>query len=260
MTTMNQPEIVLCELADAASFGVESLSPFCLKVHRALRAAGLAYERRHGSRPDAFADHNPAGQVPVLLVDGKPTPDSTRILAAVEEIAGPVGGGGRDTRTSAEAWLWEDFADTALNGYVVAARWADDRNWPAVARAYFEHAPWLVQKLVVPRVRARVIGALVARDVWRAGADACWARYLRTLDQLEARAPRAGVWVDERLSVADLAIFAQLHSMRTSLTAWQAHALAGHEALSAWLDRVDAATRQAPASGQRLGGSLAAAA
>ena len=35
--------------------GVESFSPFCLKAHRALKAAGLPYQRRHGSRPATFA-------------------------------------------------------------------------------------------------------------------------------------------------------------------------------------------------------------
>ncbi len=260
MSQATQPEIVLCELADAASHGVESFSPFCLKIHRALKAARLPYTRRHLGRPSETTPMNPAGQVPVLLVDGKPTPDSTHILARIEEIAGPIGGGGRDARTVAEAWLWEDFADSALYGYVVASRWADDRNWPGVEAIYFADAPWVVRKVVAPRVRARVLGSLVARDVWRAGADACWARYLRTLEQLEARAPAAGFWVDDRLSVADIALFAQLRSLRTSLTAWQAHALEGHPALTAWLDRVDAATRATGGQALRAGGSLAAAA
>jgi glutathione S-transferase len=259
MSQSSQPTIVLCELTDAASHGLESFSPFCLKVHRALRTAGLAYTRRHLGRPSETTPMNPTGQVPVLLVDGKPTPDSTRILARIEELAGPLGGAGRDARSVAEAWLWEDFADSALYPYVVASRWADDRNWPGVAAVYFKSTPWLVRKLVMPRIRARVIGSLVARDVWRAGADECWARLLRTLDQLEARAPSTGFWLDDRVSVADIALFAQLQSLRTSLTAWQAHALESHPALTAWLDRVDAATR---AGGQALrsGGSFAAAA
>jgi glutathione S-transferase len=258
---MNQPKIVLCELADASVHGVESHSPFCLKVHRALRAAGLAYERRHASRPDAFARYNPAGQVPVLLVGDEPVADSTNILARIEEIAGPIGGA-REPRAGAEAWLWEDFADTALNGYVVAARWADDRNWPGVREAYFGGAPWFVRKAITPRIRARVIGGLHARDVWRAGADECWARYLRTLDQLEARAPKSGFWVDDRISVADVSLFGQLQSLRTPLTAWQAHALEGHGALTAWLGRVDAATREARSvtARPRSGVSVAAAA
>jgi glutathione S-transferase len=158
----------------------------------------------------------------------------------------------------AEAWLWEELADTALNGFLVAARWADDRNWSLVREAYFRGAPWFVHALIAPRIRARVVRGLVARDVWRAGADACWARFLTTLDQLEARAPQRGYWVDERISIADIALFAQLHELRTPLTAWQAHAITRRPTLSAWLDRVDAATLALSSSAPRA--SLAAAA
>src|SRR6202034_4731154 len=100
-----------------------------------------------------------------------PVADSTRILRQIEQLAGPIGGE-LDPRSRAEAWLWEDFADTSLNGFLVAARWADERNWPVVRGAYFGGAPWFVKALVAPRVRSQVVRGLVARDVWRAGAEA----------------------------------------------------------------------------------------
>jgi glutathione S-transferase len=253
------PLLVLCELADASADGIESYSPFCLKAHRALRAAGLPYERRHGRMPREFVRENPRGQVPVLLVDGEPVADSTQILHRIEALAGPLGGE-TDPRTRAEAWLWEELADTSLNGFLVAARWADDRNWPAVRQAYFGQAPWFVRALIAPRIRETVVKVLVARDVWRAGAEACWDRFLTTLGDLEARAPQSGFWMGERLTVADVALFGQLQSFRTPLTQWQSHAIGQKGALRGWLDRVDAATRSAPAQPRRLGGSLAAAA
>ncbi|MFO0762611.1 MAG: glutathione S-transferase N-terminal domain-containing protein [Byssovorax sp.] len=233
------PSLVLCELADPGLPGLLSYSPFCLKVHHALRYAGLSYTRRHGRTPGDFKAHNPRGQVPVLLVDGRPIADSTPILRFIEEETGALERG-LDARSRAESWLWEDHADTALNGYVVAARWADERNWPKVLDAYFGAAPWPVRGLVIPRVRARVIGGLHARDVWRAGPEACWARFERTLDLLEARAPAQGFWVSAAPSAADFAIFGQLHSLRTALTAYQAEALGKRASLSAYLDRVGA--------------------
>jgi glutathione S-transferase len=259
--TNQEPTLILCELADAsASTGaikIESLSPFCLKVHRALRASGLAYERRYGKMPRSFAKENPLGQVPVLLVDGDPVADSTRIVRRIESLVGPIGGE-MDARTQSETWLWEELADTSLNGFVVAARWADDRNWEAVRASYFKGAPWFVRALIVPRVRARVVRGLVARDVWRAGAEECWNRFLMTLEHLEGRAPKSGFWVGERLTVADIALFAQLQSFRTPLTRWQGHALEQKAMLRAWLDRVDDATRGVKGKGGR--GALAVAA
>jgi glutathione S-transferase len=242
------PSLVLCELGDGSALGVESHSPFCVKAHRALRLAGLPYQRRHGSRPGEFAALNPAGQVPVLLIDGAPVADSTKILERIDALSGALTRG-LDARTQAEAWLWEDYADTALNGFLVAARWADERNWPLVREAYFGTAPWPVRALVAPQIRRGVIRSLVARDVWRVGAEACWEQLEKTLDQLEARAPRRGFWVSATPSVADLSIFGQLHSLRTELTSPQREAVARRPGLSAYLDRVDGATR-APAAAE----------
>src|SRR5580658_4268222 len=106
-TTTSTPNLVLCELADASAHGLESFSPFCLKAHRALRAAGLPYERRHGQQPRSFLKENPLGQVPILLVDGEPVADSTRIVRRIERIAGRLGGedGEMNAKEEAEAWL-----------------------------------------------------------------------------------------------------------------------------------------------------------
>jgi glutathione S-transferase len=232
----------LCELTDPGIEGVESYSPFCLKAHRALRIAGLGYERRHAEAPHSFKRLNPTGQVPVLLVDGEPVADSTAILQRIDALTGALTRG-LDERQRAEAWLWEELADTALNGFLVCARWADERNWPALRETYFGSAPWFVQRVIAPQLRKKVVGAMVARDVWRRGADACWARFQTVLDQLEARAPERSFWLSDTVTVADVALLAQLHSLRTPLTPWQGEQLARRARLSAYLDRVDAATR-----------------
>ena len=234
---MKTPTLVLCELSDPGLPGFESFSPFCLKAHRALKAARLPYERRHGAQPAAHRRYNPTAQVPVLLIDGEPVADSTEILRRVVALRPGA------LAAPAEAWLWEELADTALNGFLVAARWADGRNWPTTKAAYFAAAPGLVRALVAPRIRAHVVGGLHARDVWRAGADACWTRFERLLDQLDARAPERGMWCGEGLSVADVALFAQLHSLRTPLTRPQADLLERRKRLSAWLDRVHEETQ-----------------
>ena len=196
-TTRALPTLTLCELGETGMEGFDSHSPFCIKVHRALRAAGLPYERRFASRPAAWKAHNPTGQVPVLLVGDEPVADSTRIVARISQLgrsleAGPTG------RERAEAWLWEELADTAVNGFVVASRWADARNWPAVRDAYFAEMPSLVRAIVPPRLRANVIATLVARDVWRAGEDECWRRFEALLDHLDARGVRDGLVADEQ--------------------------------------------------------------
>ncbi|HKP57172.1 MAG TPA: glutathione S-transferase domain-containing protein [Polyangiales bacterium] len=99
-----------------------------------------------------------------------------------------------------------------------------------------------MQRLIAPQIRRRVLAGLVARDVLRQGLDACWQRFVGTLDALEARSPAHGYWIGPRLSVADVAIFAQLHSLRTPLTPAYAEDLGKRRRLSSYLDRVDGIT------------------
>lgn len=229
------PHLVLQELADASAHGVESFSPFCLKVHRALRAAGLPYERAHAARP---GQHNgPTGQVPVLKVDGRTIADSTAIVAWIAETRPDALETGPAHRT------WEELADTALNGFLVASRWADEENWAAVSAAYFGGMPAALRWVVPGRLRAGVVRNLVARDVWRAGPAACWARLEGLLDDLDAQAPAAGFWLGERLGVADVSLFGQLRSLMTPLTPRQGAAVERRAALRAWIARVEAVTR-----------------
>lgn len=242
-TAPAQPTLVLCELARQPLATHESYSPYCVKVHRALKAAGLRYTSRPGARPDSHRDVNPLGQVPVLLMDGEAIADSTQILARLAALHPTPAWAALDPAVHAEALLWEELSDTSLGGFLTAARWADDRNWPAVRDVFFGRAPWPVRNIIVPAVRRRVVAGLVARDVWRAGPDACWRRLDLLLDALERRAPASGFWLGERLSVADLGLFAQLHSLRTPLTPWQHERVQARARLAAYLDRVDLATR-----------------
>ena len=241
--TLPTAPLTLCELADPGIPGVESYSPFCVKVNRALRLAGLAYTREHGERPGAFKKHNPTGQVPVLLEGGRAIFDSTEILRQIEAwVPGSMSGGG-DALTRAEAWLWEEYADSCLNGFLVASRWADDRNWPTVRDTFFSAAPWPVRRIVAPQARRRIVAGLVARDIWRAGPDACWRRFQILLDALERRAPATGFWLGHNLGVADLALFAQLQGLCTPLTPWHESQVLARTRLRDYLARVDQATR-----------------
>jgi glutathione S-transferase len=236
------PPLTLCELVDPKIPGLESFSPFCVKAHRGLKLAGLPYTRRHGSYPGEFKKYNPTGQVPVLLVGTEPVFDSTAILRRIQALVPGVFGDEGDARLQAEAWLWEEFADTSLSGFLVAARWADERNWPRVKVAYFGELPAPLRVIIPAIARPRLMSALRARDVWRAGAAHCWARFQETLDQLDARAPDEGCWLGSTLTVADIGIFGQLQGLRNEVTAWQMEQLKRRARLSSYLDRIDART------------------
>lgn len=246
MTSPSVPKLVLCELGETHLPNLESYSPFCLKVHRGLKYLGLPYERRHGL-PSSFKKHNPTGQVPVLLIgegEGEVVSDSTDILVRLQTIAGRSFHPAGDAKLAAEAHLWEEFADTSLGGFLVASRWADERNWPGFRERVLSAVPSLLRGIIGARVRKQIVQRLVARDIWRAGPEACWRRFQTMLDALEARAPEQGFWLGS-FSAADLALFAQLFGLRNDLTPWQSEQISARSRLSRYVDRVDAATRGA---------------
>jgi glutathione S-transferase len=235
-------KLILCEVPGSKDGSIETYSPFCLKARRALTAASLPFEVKQSANPGSFKSHNPKGQVPILLVDDKPICDSTEILEFVTQQSGlllPKHAEGR-----AEAWHWEEFADRVLNGYLVAARWIDDDNWPRTRMAYFEGAPWFVHALIAPKLRKNVHKALDARDFTRGGLAALWAEFERALDRLEVRAPMDGFWIaGSDISVADVSLFGQLQALRTDLTPKQRTLVTQRRALARYLDRVDERTR-----------------
>jgi glutathione S-transferase len=235
--------LVLCDFpAKTGVEGWDSFSPFVLQVSRALKLAKLPFEHRHVSI-FKVKELNPKRQLPVLLVGDEKVADTTAILHRIEQLAPGSMTGGLDARGIAEAWLWEEFADTALYGHVLATRWADDRGWPVPRQAFFGSIPAPIRGLIASAVRKKTMTALVGRDFTRGGIEACHARLYRVLDDLDARAPDAGFWLGPRACAADLGLFAHLHSLRLPMVAYQAQEIAKRTRLNRYLDRVDAVTR-----------------
>jgi glutathione S-transferase len=236
-------ELTLCDFpAKTGHEGWSSFSPFVLEVDRALRLAKLPYQRHHVDIMK-LKQLNPLGQLPVLVIDGENVADSTRILHRIEALAPGSMTAGLDAAAQAEAWLWEEFADTSLYPYVLATRWADDRGWPVPRAAFFGPLPAPLRIIVAPLVRRGTVNKLIGRDFLRGGLDACYERLQRVLESLDARAPEDGFWLGARPCVADLGIFAHLHSLRLPETPYQAERIAAHARLSRYLDRVDLATQ-----------------
>jgi glutathione S-transferase len=242
MTTA-APKLILYDFpASTGIAGWESFSPFVLEVCRALRLAKLPFELKAVNMMK-IKEVNPLGQLPVLAIGDEKVADSTRILQRIETMVPGSMTAGLDARGVAEAWLWEEFADTSLYPYVLATRWVDDRGWPVPRKHFFGAIPAPLGAIVAQVVRRGIVKKVIARDFSRAGLDACYERMRRVLDALEVRAPDGGFWLGPRLGVADLGLFAHLHSLRLPLTPWQAEEVAKRPRLTRYLDRVDAATQ-----------------
>jgi glutathione S-transferase len=221
--------------------GWESFSPFVLEVSRALRLAKVPFAMTQVNMMK-LKETNPLGQLPVVAFGDEKVADSSRILERLEALVPGSMTGGLDAGGTAEAWLWEEFAETSLYPYVLATRWVDDRGWPVPREHFFGALPAPLRAFVPGIVRRGIKKKLVERDFTRGGLDACYARMRRVLDSLDARAPDAGFWMGPKATVADIGLFAHLHSLRLPLTPWQAEEVARRKKLTRYLDRVDAAT------------------
>jgi len=126
---------------------------------------------------------------------------------------------------------------------VLTTRWADDRGWPVPRDAFFRGIPKPLGAIVGAMVRRGIIKKLVERDFLRGGLERAYERIYSVLDNLDARAPSEGFWLGPHVTVADLGLFGQLHSMRLPSVAFQAAEVKKRARLDAYLDRVDAATR-----------------
>jgi glutathione S-transferase len=236
------PELVLHDFpAVTGHDGWASFSPFVLLVDRALKLAKLPF-RISIVNMMKLKELNPTGQLPVLTIGTENVADSTRILHRIEALAPGSMTGGLDARGVGEMWLWEEFADVALYPYVLTTRWADDKGWPVPKKEFFGGLPPVVRDFVANMVRKKTMAALRGRDFTRSGVEACYERMKGVLDSLEARAPEEGFWLGTKPTAADVGIFAQLHSLRIPHTPWRGEDIARRTKLTAWLDRVDAAT------------------
>lgn len=227
--------------ADPGVPGYPTFSPFVFQVDRALKLAKLPY-RHTRVEITKLKQVNPLGQLPALGIGAELVTDSTRIMQRIEQLKPGSLSGDLAPSALAEAWLWEEFADTALYPHVLATRWWDDRGWPVVRQGFFGSLPAPVRGLISSFVRKGTIKRLIGRDFLRAGPDAYHERLYRVLDLLEARAPEQGFWLGAKPSIADLGLFAHLHQLRLPLTAFRAEEVKQRVRLSAWLDRVDLAT------------------
>ena len=222
------------------------ISPFCDKIRRVLHAKGVAYRVREVpvSRALAIRKVNRTGKLPALADEGRVVADSTDIAYYLEGRFPTPALLPADPRERALCHVLEDWADESLYFYEMTLRFAlshNRRRWlPELTRhdpGWFRAlAPALSHLLFHRIVRTQGIGrkpvAMLVADVQR---------HIDAIDGLLDD----GEWlVGRALSLADIAVFAQLFCIRGSEEG--AEAIAGRPRVGAWMERVDGATRAPP--------------
>ena len=220
------------------------ISPFCDKIRRILRVKGLEFRIVEVPPSEAargrWKEVSPTGKFPVLEHDGRRIFDSTDIARHLDERFPEPRLLPEDPVQQAQVHVLEDWADEALYFYEMTMRmtWPENSaRWVPILLA--AEKPW-VRRLLEPLLPRAIRRVTEAQGIGRKAKDDVERELGRHLDAIVAWLGDGDWLVGDALSLADLAVFAQLFCVQGAITG--ADAIATRPALVAWMERVDTAT------------------
>jgi glutathione S-transferase len=189
--------------------GRESASPFCVKLHYALRYKRLPFEAVNLASPSQVKKYNPRGKLPVLGYDGTLIPDSTDAVRYLEQRHPEPRLYPTDERERAQALMMEDWADESLYWHIVYENWLVDDQYDKFAVEIFAPMPAPIRPLVKIIARRATRGHLVGQGYGRLKPEEHRKMLWESLDWLNSIAD-GGFLCGKEPSIADVAVAAQV--------------------------------------------------
>jgi glutathione S-transferase len=230
-------------------------SPFCDKIRRALNWKRIAYAIHEVPLLAALTSYkkvNPIGKVPALEIDGRVIADSTDIAYYLDERWPERPLLPRDPADRALCHFLEDWADESLYFYELRLRFTFARNRPRWVAALLAHDSAVMRAIGGPIVSSSVAKSCRVQGVGRKPEEMVLRDVDRHLDALGAWLTGKSWLVGAGLSLADLAVFAQLRCIDG---AEEGHArIEARPVVREWMARVAEATsaRQAAPEAARV--------
>lgn len=220
--------------------GRESASPFCVKLHYALRYKRLPFEAVNLASPTQVKKYNPRGKLPVLGYDGTLIIDSTDAVRYVEQRHPEPRLYPQDERERAQAMMVEDWADESLYWHIVYENWLIDEQYEKFAVEVFASMPAMLRPLIKIIALRGTRANLVGQGLGRVNREEHRKMLYDSLDWLNSIADGAFLCGKE-LSVADVAVAAQVTCLVGLLTPVVAAEARKRTRLMSWYDRTMAA-------------------
>jgi glutathione S-transferase len=226
-------------------------TPFAIKVQRILRYKRLPFDVHEVGwleRAELLPKISRSGKLPVLQYGDELVEDSTVIAHWIEVRHPDPPLVPEDPVQRAHAHFLEEWADEVLYWYGIyeAARFG---SFEVQTEAYYRDLPDQVRRAVTERMRASVEEGLERQGIGRYPREKVMADVRRGLDALTALVDSAGFAAGPTLTLADLALFGQLHRRMAGTHPWLEQEIAARAPLLAWIDRVDGLTGGAPETG-----------
>ena len=220
--------------------GRESGSPFCVKLHYALRYKRLPFEAVNLGNPSQVKKYNPRGKLPVLGYDGTLIPDSTDAVRYVEQRHPEPRLYPTDERERAQALMMEDWADESLYWHIVYENWLIDDQFDMFAAEVLTSIPGPIRPLVKIIARRGSRANLVGQGLGRVKPDEHRKMLWESMDWLNSIAD-GGFLCGKEPSVADAAVAAQITCLVSPLTPVASAEAHKRPRLMAWHERAMAA-------------------
>jgi glutathione S-transferase len=218
-------------------------TPFTEKVRRALLYKGLDFELVEPVRPEDYRRFSPkTGQLPVLDLEGEHVPDSTEILLRLDQVYPEPPLLSPDPTVAAQQRQLEEWADESFLWYFMKYRrmaMGDDYAAPLPLAGESAGPPARPKRSSIWR---RVGAWLRAGGTWERPHTALLREIGLRLDDLSNFLGGRPFFYADRLSMADLAVYSMLASLREDRIPGAALLLAARPTLVALLENVEAAT------------------
>ena len=211
-----------------------SRAPFTEKCRRALVLKGLDFELREPSGPEDYKLWSPdTGLLPVMRVDGELVADSTEILLHLDRIEPKPPLLSRDPRVSALQRSLEEWADESFLYYY--------QQWLRLSGNGVAEQPAATRGPRSPKLR-RALAWLRAGGTWERPHTALLRGVDDRLGDLVNFLGTRRFFYTDRLSMADLAVYGMLYTLREDAIPGSAPLLARRPSLLEFMGRVEDAT------------------
>ena len=219
-------------------------TPFAIKVQRVLQYKRLAFEVAEVGwleRAEVLPKLSASNKLPVLDYDGERIEDSSDIARFIEHRHPSPPLIPSDPMLRARCHFIEEWADDVLYWYG-AYEQVRITEGNVVARAYYRELPEEARRAAEEAAAKGAGRAQVVQGIGRYPPEKVKADVARGLDQLAVLIEADGFVAGSQLSLADVAVFGQLHRRLAGTNPWLEGQVAARPPLANWLDRVDSLT------------------
>jgi glutathione S-transferase len=222
---------------------LESISPYCLKVHRLLNRKKLRFEVEDLLLPREIGKINPIGKLPAIRYDGQIVADSAHIARFLEAQHPDPPFFPKEEGLRARNAILEDWADEALYFSQMYFRWFPEENRRRTNQALFARTRFplsLIGRLLAP---GQVRKLAKTQGTGRKTYDMVRGEFSELMDALDALCAGNPFLLGADPYLADIAIFSFLRGLLAGLTPDAEGIILSRPRLAEWLKRVDGATR-----------------